>query len=165
MLQLLEIENIRFVCVRPPQKCCKVDQCRGEYPLLVPKRRQIDIRISLAELLTFLVDEKRDMTKLRGLPFEGVVQGDVHRSRGHPFLDSQRCPEPLEKTYCASDNVGNLHAMVIDHVGKMIGRMPVRLEQDWIIIDTIYHIQLTVRAIVTGFSINQVIIHGIPVDL
>lgn len=65
--------------VRPPEKGSKVDQCRREYALLVSKGGQIDIRISLAELLPVLVDEERDMSKLRRLPLESIVQGDVHR--------------------------------------------------------------------------------------
>lgn len=58
------------------------------------------------------------------------------------------------KTYCASDDMCNLHAVVIHHIRKVISGMPIRLEHDWIIIDTINQIQLIIRAVLTRLAID-----------
>lgn len=48
----------------------------------------------------------------------------------------------------------NLHAVVIHHIRKVISGMPIRLEHDWIIIDTINQIQLIIRAVLTRLAID-----------
>jgi hypothetical protein len=59
--------------MRPAQKGSKVHQAGCKYALLVFERREVDIRISLAQLLSTFLDEQRDMTELRWSPLEGIV--------------------------------------------------------------------------------------------
>lgn len=86
LLQLLKTKHVRLLEVRPAQKRSKVDQCSWEDPLLVFERRQVNVCVSLAQLLPGLVDEQRDMAESRGSPLERVIQGHMHGSRRHPFL-------------------------------------------------------------------------------
>lgn len=53
-------------------------------------------------------------------PPEGFVQGYM----------SWRRHEPLSST----DHMGDLHEMVVDHIGEMIGRVPVPLNDDEVVL-------------------------------
>lgn len=61
--------------------------------------------------------------------------------------------------------MGNLHTVIIYYISKMVGRMTVRLEQDWIIIHPIDEVKFVDWAIVPCFAIYQIIIHRVLLNL
>ena len=61
------------------------------------------------------------MAEPRRPPPEGTVEFDMFRQRGEPFL--------------CSDHVRYAHEMIVHHIGKMVGRKAVALEQ-YLVIDT-----------------------------
>lgn len=85
-LQLPEIKNIRLLRMRPPQERREVRQRLWQHALLVSEGRQVDIGVSFAEFLAHLIDEEGDMAEAWRRPVEGIIQCDMHGSRGHPFL-------------------------------------------------------------------------------
>jgi len=77
------------------------------------------------------------MAELRRLPAEGVVQFDMLRGGNKPFLlDGSVFASRQEErsTYSAPNDMSDLHVFVVDNIGKVIGREPVRLDDNIIIL-------------------------------
>jgi hypothetical protein len=167
LLQFLKTEDVGFLGVRPAQKSGEVDQRGCEHAVLILEVAEINVCVSFAELLAGLVYEEGNMTEARRCPVEGVIQGDMHGCRGHPFLyklTSAVCSPGLY-THGSPDHMGDLHAMIVHHICQMVGRVSVGFEKDRVIVDSLNEIQLVVRAVLSGLAIDQVIEHGIALDL
>ena len=61
--------------------------------------------------------------------------------------------------------MSNLHTVIIHNISKMVGRMTVGLEQDWVIIHPIDEVKLIDWAIVPRLAIDQIIIHWVVLHL
>lgn len=61
---------------------------RGGENALVTVRRDVNVMVTLAELLAVLGAEQAGMGERRGFPIEGVVESNVLRRGDEPFLVS-----------------------------------------------------------------------------
>lgn len=80
----------------------------------------VDVVVALAQLLAVLSAEEAGVGEGGRGPVEGVVEGDV-LGRGD---------EPLG----ASDDVGDVHEVVVDDVGEVVGRVAVSLDEDEVVL-------------------------------
>lgn len=71
----------------------------------------------------------------------------------------------LGATHGAPNDVGDLHAMVVDHIGKVIGWMAVRFQQNGVIVHPLDQIQFVGRAVLSGLAIDQIIEHRVSLHL
>lgn len=89
------------------------------------------------------------MSECRRLPPKGFVESYVFGSRNEPFLprlsafhaplsDEIRC-----RTYLSTDDMADLHKMVIHHIREMIRGEPISLHEDKVLLILL----LLVRAI------------------
>ena len=74
---------------------------------------------ALRQLMMLLIRDQGAVDVLRFLPAEGLVQTRVLRSR--------------RKILVAAHHMGDSHQMVIDHVGEVVGRKAVGLDQDHVV--------------------------------
>lgn len=90
--------------------------------------------IPFAEFGAVLVDEEAKVCEGGWFPAEGVVEGNVLGRGDEPFLDvvSSRTIGGWRRglAYLATDNVCDLHQMIVYHVRKVIRRIPVRLHEN-----------------------------------
>ena len=117
--QCLQVHDIALFFVAPPQQRGEVGEGFGEDFHLF-EGGDVCVEVSLAELVTVLVDEEADVGELWGRPTEGLVHGDVLGGAGHPFA--------------SSDNVRDLHEVVVHYVGEMVCREAVGLKENWVFI-------------------------------
>ena len=73
--------------------------------------------LPLAQLgaVLVVVAQERHMPERGRCPAEGLVEQQVLRERRDPFL--------------AADHIGDLHPVVVHHIGEVVGRETVRLQQ------------------------------------
>ena len=100
------------------QEAEEVDQRLGEVAgLLVEGER--DGVLALGDLGLVGVAEERHVPEFGLLPAEGLVEQDVLGGGGDPFL--------------GADDVGDLHQVVVDDVGEVVGGEAVGLHEDLVV--------------------------------
>ena len=93
---------------------------------------------SLGQLLVVLIGDQRQVDIYRHLPAEGIIQAHILRG-GRQIL-------------VAPHHMGDIHSMVIHHIGKIVGGETVRLNQDHIVQLAILHCDITIQLIVKSGS-------------
>lgn len=81
--------------------------------------------MAFAQLLATFVDQEADVGKVGGFPAKGVVDVDVFWGGDEPFLVVWSVLVVLRRgvwTYAAADDVGDVHEVVVDDVGKVVRR-------------------------------------------
>lgn len=74
--------------------------------------------------------------------------------------------QSTEASYRSSNDMCDLHAMVIHHIRQMICRVSIRLQQNRIIVNSINQIQLAaVGPTLSRLPIDQVVEHGVSLHL
>lgn len=69
-------------------------------------------------------------------------------------------------SYRSSNDMCDLHAMVIHHIRQMICRMSIRLQQNRVIVNSINQVQLTaVRSVLPRLAVDKIVEHGISLHL
>ena len=89
---------------------------------LVSVSLDVDVPIALTEFLLLLVLEKADVHPDRRFPAESLVELHVLGGGRHPFR--------------GSDNVRDIHEVVVDDVGEVVCGHPVGLEKDGVGVGT-----------------------------
>lgn len=79
------------------------------------------------------------MRKYWGLPAKGLVESDVLWCRNEPFLkgfvsllqgNNNNHQAACEFLYLATNNMSNLHEVVIDDTSKVVSREPIRFQNN-----------------------------------
>ena len=93
------------------------------------------VAVALAEFAVAVgFEQQRQVGELRSLPAKSLVEHDMERHRGQPFL--------------ATDDMADFHQMVIDDVGQVVGRHTVALEQDLVVQGVGLHFHLAANQVV-----------------
>jgi hypothetical protein len=104
-------EILLGVAMLPAKEDQKVDYRLREKQ--VPQFPEAKAIVALAQLPPMRVQEQADMRELRGGPSEGVVETRVLPCRNEPLI--------------SSDDVRDVHEMVVDYIGEMVRRQAVAL--------------------------------------
>ena len=149
--QLFHGEDFLFSAGVPAQQCQHINKGFRIVPRLLvahgrvagfgvlPEHREDGeteaVAIAFAEFAVAVgFEQQRQVGELRSLPAESLVEHDVKRHRGQPFL--------------ATDDMADFHQMVIDDVGQMVGRHTVALEQDLVVQGVGLHLHLAANQVV-----------------
>jgi hypothetical protein len=117
---LLQRELLAVAAERPAHRAEEVEQRLGQdadVAVVVDRHRLL----ALADLGLVLVGvaQERHVMEPRRLPAERPVQQDVLLGRRDPLL--------------GADHVADLHQVIVDHVGEVVGRQAVGLEQHLVV--------------------------------
>ena len=127
LYEFIERENLLFGARIPSEKCEEIDHCLWEISALAVSRAYFSslrvmpfqweyresetVAITLGELsLTFRLEQEREVSKLRHSvsPSESLIEKHVERRTWEPFL--------------TTDDVRDLHEVVVHDIGEMVGR-------------------------------------------
>jgi hypothetical protein len=129
----------RALCQTPAEKNKPVIQGRGqETPASVG--RDVDVVVSLAQLLARIICEKADVEELWWRPLERIIQSNVLGGRDEPFL--RECisltamhfiKKYIYQTYSAPDDMGNFHQVIVDYIRKVVRGESIALDEDKVV--------------------------------
>ena len=86
--------------------------------------------------MVVLIGDQRAVDVLGNIPAKRLIQAVVFGRGGNVLI--------------ASDNVGNAHQMVIDDVGKVVGRIAVGFDEDHVVQFLVLHRDVSVEFVVEG---------------
>lgn len=108
--------------------------------LLIPSHT--DTTVAFAEFLAVLINQQTQMTELWGSPAKSIVELDVFGCRNEPFLVA--CVSPVDPkgvclfTYSAPDHMRDLHVFIVHHIGEVISRKSISLDDDVVIFKLLF---------------------------
>ena len=133
--ELLQGEYLTVIRRAPSEQRHKVDD-RLRHESLLDQVLIGRMPAPLAQLFVIFICDQRTVYIDRDLPAERLVEAVIFRGGGQIFV--------------ASHHVGDPHEMIIHDICEIIGREPVRLNQDHIIQLTVRNCDVSVDLIVEG---------------
>ena len=90
----------------------------------------------LRQLLMIFVRNQRAMHIFRNLPAKSIIKAVIFRGGGKVFISTH--------------NMGNPHQMIVYHIGKVVGGIAVRLNQDHVVQLSVIHRNVPVDIVMEG---------------
>ena len=133
LLELVQRKKLSLVSGIPAQQRYIIDNCFLEITLLQIILK-IRVSVALAELVARVAHDRRHVDIDRFFPAERLVKQVVFRRAGEIFV--------------AAHHVANRHRVVVDHVGKVIRRHAVRLDEHHVVEFRAVHADVAIEHVV-----------------